>query len=206
MEKICRFVDFKYIKNSAVSLAIFAICLILLYLFNVDYIPENSLLENIQLIALVGGFVLCLKAKNHKVLFRFGAMAIFLMIMRELSYGRCIFCQLPDDPHMFYPWSHYKYGWLAHVIVGIYIAGAFIYAIVNKIWIDIKDVFNKARFPFWDLVIMAFFTVMQLLGEKTLDSTVLEETAEFSLYCAICALVYYFYKRTSVLECDSTKE
>lgn len=206
MEKICKFVDFKYIKNTIIALAIFILSVLLCLAFKIDYIPENSLLENIQLIALVAGFVLCLKAKNHKVLFRFGAMVIFLMFMRELSYGRCIFCQMPDNPHMFYSWSHYKYGWLAHVIVGIYIAGAFLYAIVNKIWIDIKDVFNKARFPFWDLAVMAFLTVMQLLGEKTLDSTVIEESAEFTLYCAVFALVYYFYKRTSVLECDSTKE
>ena len=206
MEKICKFIDFKYFKNVAVIFGIFTVCLLLLLGFNVDYIPENSLLENIQLIALVAGFILCLKAKNHKVLFRFGAMVIFLMFMRELSYGRCIFCQMPDNPHMFYPWSHYKYGWLAHVIVGIYIACAFLYAIINKIWIDIKDVFAKVRFPFLDLIMMAFITVMQLLGEKTLDSTVLEETAEFSLYCAIFALVYYYYKRTSVLECNSTKE
>lgn len=195
MDKICQFIDFKYFKNSAVTLAIFAVCLLLLWIFNVDYIPENSLLENIQLIALAAGFIVCLKAKNHKVLFRFGAMAIFLMIMRELSYGRCIFAQMPNNPYQFYPWSHYKYGWLAHVIVGIYIAGAFLYAIVNKIWVDIKEVLINARFPFWDLVVMAFFTVCQLLGEKMLESTVLEETAEFSLYCAIFALVYYFYKR-----------
>ncbi len=195
MGKICQFIDFKYFKNSAVTLATFAVCLLLLWIFNVDYIPENSLLKNIQLLALAAGFVVCLKAKNHKVLFRFGAMAIFLMIMRELSYGRCIFAQMPDNPYQFYPWSHYKYGWLAHVIVGIYIAGAFLYAIINKIWVDIKEVLINARFPFWDLVVMAFFTVCQLLGEKMLDSTVLEETAEFSLYCAIFALVYYFYKR-----------
>lgn len=195
MEKIFKFIDFKYFKNIAVIFAIFAVCLLLLWGFNVDYIPENSLLENIQLIALVAGFVLCLKAKNHKVLFRFGAMVIFLMFMRELSYGRCIFAQMPDNPYQFYPWSHYKYGWLAHVIVGIYIACSCLYAIVNKIWIDIKNIFQQVRFPFWDLVMMAFLTVMQLLGEKTLDSTVLEETAEFSLYCAIFALVYYFYKK-----------
>jgi len=202
MEKIFRFIDFKYFKNSVITLVIFVLGLILCRIFNIDYIPENSLLENLQLIALIAGFILCLRAKDHKVLFRFGAMVIFLMIMRELSYGRCIFCQLPDDPHAFYPWSHYKYGWLAHVIVGFYIACTFVYAIINKIWIDIKNVFEKVRFPFWDLAVMAFFTVMQLLGEKTLDSTVLEETAEFSLYCAIFALVYYFYKKTSVLKCD----
>lgn len=195
MNKICQFIDFKYFKNSMITLTIFAVCLLLLWIFNIDYIPENSLLENIQLIALIAGIAICLKAKNHKTLFRFGAMVIFLMLMRELSYGRCIFAQMPDNPYMFYPWSHYKYGWLAHVIVGIYIAGSLLYAIINKIWVDIKDVLTKFRFPFWDLVIMAFFTIMQLLGEKALDSTALEETAEFSLYCAIFALVYYFYKK-----------
>jgi hypothetical protein len=153
------------------------------------------------LVVLAGAFILCLRAKNNKVLFNFGAMVIFLMIMRELSYGRCIFCQIPDNPHTFYPWSHYKYGWLANVFIGIYIAISCLYAIVGKIWVDIKNVFAQVRFPFWDLVVMAGLTVLQLLGEKVLENSCLEEIAEFTLYCSIFALVYYFYKRT-VISCS----
>ncbi len=206
MEKIFKFIDFKYFKNSAVTIGIFAVCLLLARIFNITYIAENTLLENSQLVVLFAAFILCLKAKNNKVLFNFGAMVIFLMIMRELSYGRCIFCQLPDDPHNFYPWSHYKYGWMAHIIVGIYIAISLLYAVVNKIWVDIKTVLEKFRFPFWDFVCMAVLVVIQYLGERTLHNSCLEEIAEFTLYCAIFALVYYFYKRTFVLKCDSTKE
>lgn len=197
MEKVLKFVDFKYFWNVLIALAIFAVCMLLIHFFNVEDIYENTLLENTQLIVLAGAFIMCLKAKNNKVLFNFGAMVIFLMFMREISYGRCLFAQMPDNPHMFYHWSHYKYGWLAHVIIGIYIACSCLYAIVNKIWLDVKNVFQNVRFPFWDLVVMALFVVFQMLGEKVLDSTCLEETAEFSLYCAIFALVYYYRKRLS---------
>lgn len=197
MEKICKIIDFKYFKNALVSIAIFILCLLTTKFLGITRIEENSLLENIQLVALAAGFVVCLKAKKHKTLFRFTAMIIFLMFMRELSYGRCIFCQLPDNPHEFYKWSHYKYGWLAHVFIGIYIASAFLYAIVNKIWIDIKNIFVNVRLPFLDILTMAFLTIVQLLGEKILDSTILEETAEFTLYVAICLLVYYFYKKST---------
>lgn len=196
MEKILKYVDFKYAKNLAITVVIFILCILCAWIFNVSEIQENTLLENLQLVGLIAGFVLCLRAKQHKVLFNFGAMVIFLMIMRELSYGRCIFCQLPDNPHDFYPWSHYKYGWLAHVIVGIYIAIAVIYALVNKFWIKMKELFETVRFPFLDLIAMAVLTVLQYVGESVIHNSCLEEIAEFTLYCAICALVYYFYKRT----------
>lgn len=195
MEKILKYVDFKYAKDFALTLLIFAACLLLAWFFNVTEIQENTSLENLQLVGLVAGFVLCLRAKHHKVLFNIGAMVIFLMFMRELSYGRCIFCQLPDNPHDFYPWSHYKYGWLAHVIVGIYIAATALYAVVNKFWVKAKELFESVKFPFWDFAWMAVLVVVQYLGESVMHNSVLEETAEFTLYCAICALVYYFYKR-----------
>ncbi len=197
MEKISKFMDFKYFKHFIILVCIFLVCLFLIWIFDIKYIAENSILENSQLVVLFSAFILCLRAKNHKVLFRFGAMVIFLMVMRELSYGRCLFCQLPDNPHEFYPWSHYKYGWLAHVIVGLYIAISCLYAIINKIWIDIKTVFEKCKFPFLDLILMVILVILQYLGERTLHSSCLEEIAEFTLYCAVFALVYYFYKRTS---------
>lgn len=199
MEKLLKLIDFKYVVNAAFVLASFVICLLFLWVFNIDHIPENSLIENSQLVVLAAAFILCIKMKSHKALFRFGAMVIFLMFMRELSYGRCIFSQLPDNPHEFYPWSHYKYGWLAHVVIGIYIVGALVYAAVTKIWIDIKNILEKTKFPFWDFVVMAFLTGMQYIGEKILDNTVLEETAELSIYVAILALTYYFYKKTPAL-------
>ena len=196
MEKFCKFIDVKYFNNSLITIGIFVFCILLACIFNITYIAENTLLENSQLIVLFVAFIVCLKAKNNKTLFNFGAMIIFLMIMRELSYGRCIFCQLPDDPHNFYPWSHYKYGWMAHIIIGIYIALLILYAFVNKIWIDIKTVLEKFRFPLWDFVTMSALVIIQYLGERTLHNSCLEEIAEFTLYCAILALVYYFYKRT----------
>lgn len=195
MKNILDYLDLNFRKMNVVMVLIFAFCLVAANLLNITDIPENSLLENLQLVVLFAGFILCLKFKNNKVLFRFGAMIIFLMIMRELSYGRCIFCQLPDNPHDFYPWSHYKYGFLAHIIVGIYIALAVLYAIIKKAWIDVKDVIVKAKFPIWDFVFMGALTLLQVYGESVAHNSCLEEIAEFMLYSVIFGFIYYYYKK-----------
>lgn len=195
MEKIKKFFDFCFRKTNAAMVLLFAACIIAAKLLGITDIPENSLVENLQLVALFAAFGLCFKFKNQKPLFYFASMIIFLMIMRELSYGRCIFCQLPDNPHEFYSWSHYKYGWLAHIFVGLYIAAVFIYAIIKKLWKNIAEVITAAKFPMWDFVIMAILTVIQLMGEKYLHNSCLEEIAEFTLYTTIFGFIYFYYKR-----------
>lgn len=199
MKNMLGYFDLHFRKVNALMILLFILCVIGAKLLGINDIPENSLLENAQLIALFAGFVLCLKFKNNKVLFNFGAMIIFLMIMRELSYGRCIFCQLPDNPHDFYPWSHYKYGFLAHVFVGIYIAASCLYAIVKKVWIDVKDVLTKAKFPVWDFLILGSFTLVQLYAESGIHNTCLEEIAEFMMYSVIFCFVYYYYRKIGMI-------
>lgn len=199
MKNMLGYVNLHFRKVNALMILLFILCVIGAKLLGINDIPENSLLENAQLIALFAGFVLCLKFKNNKVLFNFAAMIVFLMIMRELSYGRCIFCQLPDNPHDFYPWSHYKYGFLAHVFVGIYIAASCLYAIVKKVWIDVKDVVTKAKFPVWDFLILGSFTLVQLYAESGIHNTCLEEIAEFMMYSVIFFFVYYYYRKIGMI-------
>ncbi len=199
MKNLLNYFDLNFRKVNAIMILLFVLCIVAAKVLHITEIPENSLLENLQLVALFAGFVLCFRFKNNKALFNFAAMIIFLMVMRELSYGRCIFCQLPDDPHNFYPWSHYKYGFLAHVFVGIYIAASALYAIINKVWIDIKEVITKAKFPVWDFAFMGALTVLQIYGESVAHNSCLEEIAEFMLYSVIFGFVYYYYKKIGMV-------
>lgn len=199
MKNLLNYFNLSFRKVNAIMIILFILCIVVAKVLHITEIPENSLLENLQLVVLFAGFVLCFRFKNNKALFKFAAMIIFLMIMRELSYGRCIFCQLPDDPHNFYPWSHYKYGFLAHIFVGIYIAISALYAIINKVWIDVKEVITKAKFPVWDFAFMGALTVLQIYGESVAHNSCLEEIAEFMLYSVIFGFVYYYYKKIGMI-------
>lgn len=185
---IKKFLDFGFYKINCLALIALVLCFLYVKIFHISEIYENTLFENLAIIPLVISIFLCLKAKTHKVFFRTIAMIIFLIIAREFNYGRVIFCQLPDNPHDFYPWSHYKYGWLAHVIVGLYIAFGAIYALVNKIWLEIIDVIQKVKFPFWSFLSSFVLVIIQLYFEKIGHSSIIEEAAEFALYCLVLAL------------------
>lgn len=195
MKKILEMLDFRFHKENIFAILALIFSILFIKIFNLDNILENSLLENIQLVALFGGFIVCLFTKKYKVFYTFLAMLLFLMFARELSYGRAIFGRIPGMDGEFYTWSHYKYGYLAHVIVGVYIAIGILYALIKKIWIDIIEMVKNVKFPFWTFLASFGCVIVQMYSEKYLHNTCVEETAEFVLYCLILALVLIYRKK-----------
>ena len=192
---IKNYLDFGFKKSDLIALFALLACFLFIKLTGTNEIYENSLLENMQLIPLGLGSIICFRAKNHKVFFRFIALILILAFLRELSYGRVIFCAMPDNPHEFYKWSHYKYGWLAHVFIGIYIAGSVIWALFNKIWVDIADILKKVKMPVLTFLIAIFAIAAQVYSEKNLHNTIVEETAELIIYCTVLSLVLIYLNK-----------
>ena len=193
---IRKYVDFCFHKENFIGLIALILSVLAIYFFNIQVIYENSILENIQLIALFVAFVFCFKVKNHKVFFHFLAFIMFLMFMREISYGRAIFAQIPGtNGHDCYTWKEIKYGYLAHYIVGLYMASALLYGLVNKVWVDIIDMVKNIKMPFWTFFGSVGCVFLQIISEKTLHDTRVEETAELVLYCLILALIIIYRKK-----------
>ncbi len=192
---IKRYIDFSFNKFNIIPITVLIINFLVLRVFNITVIYENSWLENIQLVALIIPIFFALKVKSHKALFNFAAMFLILMIGREISYGRVFFGAIEGQPDGFYQWSDYKYGFLANYIVAIYIVFMFLYGLFNKIYLDIPLILRKIRLPFWSVFGCALCTFAQILGEGILHNTVLEETAELVLYTIIATLVIYYYRR-----------
>lgn len=163
-------------------------------IFNITEIPENSFLENISLIPLAIGVFLCFRTKKYKVFFNIIAFIFILMILRELSYGRVIFCQIPNQPNEFYQWSHYKYGFLANIIIGAYIFGIFLYGILNKVFLDIIKILNKVSTPFWSFLCSFICIFIQIYSEKS-HNTCLEETIELGLYLLMISICITYIKK-----------
>ena len=191
-----KILDFKFYKENYLVLLALVFSVFFIKIFNLSHIIENSTLENIQLIALFAGFIFCFKTKKYKTFFTFLALILFLMMARELSYGRVFFARIPgESADGIYPWSHFKYGYLAHIIIGIYIGLSVLYALIKKIWVDIIDIIKNIAFPFWTFLISFGCVFVQLFSEKVLHNSCVEETAEFMLYCSILVLILIYRKK-----------
>lgn len=191
-----KYFDFTFQKTDLIAFFAILFCYLIIKLSGITEIYENSLLENLQLIPLLSCVVLCFRAKNNKIFFRFIALVLFLAFLRELSYGRAIFCALPDNPHEFYKWSHYKYGWIAHVLIGLYIALGTIWALFNKIHKEVIEIVKKVKFPVWTFLFCFGLIIVQLTAEKTIHNSCIEETAELAIYCLALSLVIVYCKKT----------
>ena len=196
MKKIISHIDFSFEKMNYIALFILLISIIWAKAFNIVEIKENTIYENIAIVPLLTGIVFCIKSKKHKVFFNFTALILFLIIAREFSYGRVPFCAIEGtNLHDFYPWSHYKYGFLANIFVGLYIALSFLYAILNKIWLDIVEIIKKVPIPFWNFAFIFLCVLIQEISEHTLENTVIEEIAEFVIYTLTFIIVFIYYKK-----------
>jgi len=191
-----KFLDFKFYKINNIAFVVLILSVIWAKVFNIVEIQENTIYENISILPLIAGIVLCIKSKNHKVFFNFIALILFLAIAREFSYGRVPFCAIEgSNGHEFYPWKHYKYGYLANIFVGIYIISGIIYALINKIWLDIIEIFKKVPVPFWSFLTTFVCIFIQEIYEHNFENTVVEEISEFIIYTLTFCIVWIYYKK-----------
>jgi hypothetical protein len=107
------------------------------------------------------------------------------MFAREISYGRVFI----DESQI-----HFNKK-LCHILVGIYIGAGVLYALIKKIWIDVINIIKNIKFPIWTFLIAIACVLIQILSEKTLHNSLIEETVELMLYCAMVALVLIHKKK-----------
>lgn len=182
MKKI---LDFKFYKENYLALIALIVSFAFIKIFNLIEIEENSFLENMQLVALLGGFFACLKTKKYKTFFTFLALVMLLMFAREISYGRVFI-----DENV----VHFNKK-LCHILVGIYIGLGALYALIKKIWVDIVEIIKNVAFPFWTFLVSIGCVLVQLLSEKYMHNTCIEETAEFMLYSLMFVLILIYRKK-----------
>lgn len=191
-----KYIDFSFDKVNLFAAIVLVLSFLWAKIFNVSEILENTIYENISILPLLAGIFFCIKSKKNKVFFNFIALILFLVIAREFSYGRVPFCAVEGSGgHAFYPWKHYKYGFLAHIFVGIYIVSGILYALINKIWIDIAEIFKKVSIPFWSFLSVFICIFIQEYFEHHLENTVVEEIMEFTIYTLVFAIVFIYYKK-----------
>lgn len=178
---------------------------------------ENGLLENIQLAALLAGFILCLAyQKFHKPeeteegkkqhtsmvkFFRFAALVITILFLREINCGRTIFFPVPGEVNTFYSWKDIKYGWLAHPLYGLYMAYVAFYFLFNKLFITFWNIVKNVKFPVWNILLMIIGMIGGTLGEEVYHNMVMEEITELLFYVSLAGIIYlYAYNKNFQLK------
>ena len=152
---------------------------------------ENGIIENIQLIILAIGIYFSLSAKTDKKFFYLIAMILGILFIREVNCFRTVFFAIPGTENEFYRWSEIKYGWLAHVLYGIYMAIVGIYFLVNKLFVNLWDKLWTIKLPFWNFILLLIGMITGLYAEE-IHHLVYEESAELLFYVALISFVYLY--------------
>lgn len=157
---------------------------------------ENGIIENLQMLCLIGGMFYCIKAHSYKYAYwggsskafwKAGTIYFFLLIMREISWGRVFFTN-PDGGMIQYSQMG-LYGKLVHPMVGILILSMLILLYRARIWQMLKIV----KIPVKSFSLLLLFIFFSWVGERTnftgFHGQVAEELAEFGAYMMMYMLL-----------------
>ncbi len=202
-------IDFKFYGVSWIAFFVgLSIIPMVLYLPQ-KYGYENGLIENIQMFVLFIILYLCLTSKVNKRFFNFCALALSLIIIREVNCGRTLFFPIPHDSPLYtearayYSWKELPYSWLGKVVHGIY--GAWIATVAfiffkKKIHLDTWKIIKNIKFPFWNIAFAAIATFMGAIAEKlTNNNYVFEEGFELLFYVSILGMVWLYSRNKNFI-------
>ncbi|WP_293823238.1 hypothetical protein [uncultured Phascolarctobacterium sp.] len=150
---------------------------------------ENGIIENLQMLWLIGGMLYCIKAHSckyadwsgsSKAVWKAGTIYFFLLIMREISWGRIFFTN-PDSGMIQYSQMG-LYGKLVHTLVGILIVTMLILLYQARIW----RVLLITKLPVKSFSLLLLFIFFSWVGERTnftgFHGQVAEKLAKFGAY------------------------
>lgn len=157
---------------------------------------ENGPIENLQMLWLFGGLYVCWKMRKQqfqnwggdsKSLLYGGVVYFFLLIMREINWGRTLLTH-PDGSY--YEYSDMGlYGQMVHPMVGVLIIILLICLYRAKVWKFLQMV----KIPTQNFVLLLLFIFCSWLGEKGnvtgFHGAVAEELAEFGAYMMMFRLL-----------------
>ena len=164
---------------------------------------ENGLLENLQMGVLFVIMYLCLTSKVNKKFFNFAALALTLIIIREVNCGRTLFFPIPGEYHKYYSWKDLPNPWIgkiAHTLYGIWIAIVSLTFLKKKIYIDLWNMIKNIRLPFWNILFACFAMFMGAIAEKaTHNNFIFEEGFELLFYVSLLGLVWLYSRNKNFI-------
>lgn len=202
-------IDFKFYGVSWIALAVLISIFPMLMFLPQKYGFENGLLENIQMTVLFVIMYLCLTSKVNKKFFNFCALALSLIIIREVNCGRTLFFPKPGEYHQYYSWRELPnpyIGKIVHAVYGTWIAIVGLIFLKKQVYLDLWKIIKNIKFPFWNLMFVFISMFMGAIAEKaTNNNFIFEEGFELLFYVSILGLVW-LYSRNKNFILDETEE
>ena len=197
LEKIKDFLsahfDFKFYGVTWIALAVGLSIIPSLMFVPQKYGYENGLYESIQMAVLFGIMAMCLTAQVNKRFFKFAALALTIIMIREVNCGRTLFFHIPGTENSYYPWREIKYGYLVHPIYGTYIGIIGLIFLCKKLYLDMWKIIKNIKLPVWNLVFMGIASFAGAIAEKaTNNNFIFEEGFELFFYTALAGVVYLY--------------
>ena len=197
LEKIKDFLsahlDFKFYGVTWIALAVGLSIIPSLMFVPQKYGYENGLYESIQMIVLFGIMAMCLTAQVNKRCFKFAALALTIIMIREVNCGRTLFFHIPGTENSYYPWREIKYGYLVHPIYGTYIGIIGLIFLCKKLYLDMWKIIKNIKLPVWNLVFMGIASFAGAIAEKaTNNNFIFEEGFELFFYTTLAGVVYLY--------------
>lgn len=199
MEFIKKHLDFKFYGVSFIALIVFLLIFPALKFLPQNYGYENGLIENMQMVVLFGIGYMCLFAKYNKRVFKFAALALLILILREVNLGRTLFFPIEGEIGKFYSWKDinaqlgFPLGKCVHFTYGLYIAFIAILFIVKGIFKEFWNLAVNIKLPVWNLLFMGVASFCGAIAEKaTNNNFIFEEGFELLFYAALAGVIYLY--------------
>ena len=165
----------------------------LLCLANPQWFMEDGLIENLQLVVLLGGAMVAFGAKNEHKLFVVVGFFLLFLITRETNMGRSYFCAHYLAADEVCKWSKFRYAYLVDVFRIIYVLAVGVYFIKNKLWQPLVKYIKDAPLYMWDIAVLLLMAFVGTISEfKSVDNEMLEEACEFICYVALVNCVWRY--------------
>ena len=202
----------KHIDFNFYFVSLIAFCTLLLIFPAFIFLPqkygfENGLLENIQMFILFIILFMCLFAKNNQRVFQYAALALLIIMFREVNLGRTLFFPIPDTAGKYYSWKQIsvQLGWpigkCVHFTYGLYIFFVFLLFWIKGIFKEIFDLIKNIKLPFWNLLFMGLASFCGAIAEKaTNNNFIFEEGFELLFYIALAGIVYLYTRDDRFVE------
>lgn len=156
---------------------------------------ENSLIENLQLAVLSIAVILCSTAHNHRRFYHLAAFVVLLCMLREVSFGRTIFFPVEGQVDTFYKWKEIPYGWLAHWVIGGYIAAMVFFFLRHRLWNSVLEILQSKAIPVWGCLFLLIGAGLNTIEEEVFHDYVAEEIGELGMYLSFVYLVLDYTRR-----------
>lgn len=189
-------IDFKFYPVTWIVLLVALSIIPMLMFMPQKFGFENGLIENIQMTVLFVIMYLCLSAKINVNFFKFVALALTLIIIREVNCGRTLFFPIPGEYHKYYSWRQLPWPWLGKVVHALYGTWMAIIGLIffkKKVYIDLWSILKNIKIPFWSILFAIFAMFMGAIAEEfTNNNFVFEEGFELLFYISILSLVWLY--------------